>query len=73
MVYSLRIYACLSGRHPCLGMRFAKLEIKAIIALFLMQYDYKLVDTSGNPVSKLPGPNRMDLHKLRPLDHVCEF
>ena len=54
-------------------MRFAKLEIKAIIALFLMQYDYKLVDASGNPVSKLPGPNRMDLHKARPLDHVCEF
>ena len=43
-------------------MRFAKLEVKVIITLFLMQYDYELVDKAGNAVTKLPEPDRTNLY-----------
>lgn len=42
-------------------MRFAKLEVKVIITLFLMQYEYELVDKVGKPVTKLPEPDRTNL------------
>ena len=51
----------LLGRHPCLGMRFAKLEVKIILALFLTRYEYTLVDTQGRTVEKLPEPHRDNL------------
>ena len=43
-------------------MRFAKLEVKVIITLFLMQYDYELVDKAGKVVTKLPEPDRTNLY-----------
>ena len=43
-------------------MRFAKLEVKVIITLFLMQYDYELVDKAGKAVTKLPEPDRTNLY-----------
>ncbi|KAH8115445.1 cytochrome P450 [Phellopilus nigrolimitatus] len=49
------------GRHPCLGMRFAKLEVKVILAQFLMKYDYSAVDAAGKPVDTLPEPDRENL------------
>ena len=39
-------------------MRFAKLEVKVIVSLLLMQYDYDVVDQAGNEISKIPEPNR---------------
>lgn len=47
-----------TGRHPCLGMRFAKLEVKIILALFLTQFEYDVVDPAGRPMTKLPEPYR---------------
>lgn len=50
-----------TGRHPCLGMRFAKLEIKCIIAYFLLQFDYDLVDARNRAVTKIPEVDRNHL------------
>lgn len=47
------------GRHPCLGMRFAKLEINLIVAFFVAYFDnIQLCDERGNPTSKLPAVDR---------------
>ena len=43
-------------------MRFAKLEIKTILALFLTQYDYELVHDDGSKVTKIPEPYRENLY-----------
>ncbi|KIM87727.1 hypothetical protein PILCRDRAFT_62967 [Piloderma croceum F 1598] len=55
-----------TGRHPCPGMKVAKLEIKIIVALVLSRYEYKLVDASGDPSKELPKPNRNDIHQVHP-------
>lgn len=39
------------ARHPCLGMKFAKLEMNLIAAHFLALFDFHLCDSEGNPVS----------------------
>lgn len=54
-----------SGRHPCVGMKIAKLEIKIIIALFFTGYEYDVVDAHGRPVNYLPNPNYNDIHQVR--------
>ncbi|KAF8957826.1 cytochrome P450 [Flammula alnicola] len=59
-----------AGRHPCAGMKVAKLEIKLVLAIFLLGYDYKLVDKSGNYPKALPQPDRNDLHQVRSLPFV---
>lgn len=33
-----------TGRHPCLGMKFAKLEQNVIVAFFLAMFDFELAD-----------------------------
>lgn len=53
-----------AGRHPCPGMKVAKLEMKLITAMFLMRYEYKLVDESGKFPKSLPVPNRNDIHQV---------
>lgn len=53
-----------AGRHPCPGMKVAKLEMKLITAMFLMRYDYKLVDAQGKFPKELPVPNRNDIHQV---------
>jgi sterol 14-demethylase len=69
-----------TGRHPCAGqglylyirlsqnvssgMKFAKLEIKMILALILSRYEYELVDVFGKPPKQLPQPNRNDIHQV---------
>jgi cytochrome P450 len=52
------------GRHPCPGMKVAKLEMKMIAAMFLMRYDFELVDGSGKFPKSLPVPNRNDIHQV---------
>jgi len=49
-----------TGRHPCLGMKFAKLEIKAIVFILYALFEF---DLAGQ---KLPPPNRNNLHTTRP-------
>ena len=47
------------ARHPCLGMRFAKLEINLIVAFFLAYFsDIQLSDKQGNITNKIPPVNR---------------
>lgn len=45
-----------AGRHPCAGVRFAKIEIKMTVALFLARFDYTACDIEGKPLEnpKLP-------------------
>jgi len=53
------------GRHPCTGMKVAKLEMKLILAFFLTRYEYDLVDGDGKFPDPLPVPNRNDIHQVR--------
>ena len=53
------------SRHPCTGMKVAKLEMKLILAMFLMRYDFDLVDKLGRFPNPLPVPNRNDAHQVR--------
>ncbi|KAF8993227.1 cytochrome P450 [Cyathus striatus] len=53
------------GSYPCPGMKLAKLEMKAILVLFLTGYDYSVVDSSGNYPKSLPKPNYNDIHSVR--------
>ncbi|KAI4945100.1 hypothetical protein J4E91_008077 [Alternaria rosae] len=55
-----------SGRHPCLGMRFAKLEQKIITAYFIATFDFKLEDESGNVLSVAPLVDHNG-HKLKEI------
>jgi cytochrome P450 len=43
-----------TGRHPCLGMRFAKLEQNIITAFFVTMFDFELSDINGERLEKLP-------------------
>jgi len=54
-----------AGRHPCPGMKIAKLEMKLILALFLTRYEFDLVDKDGKFPGSLPVPNRNDIHQVR--------
>ena len=47
-----------AGRHPCIGMRFAKLEIKCIAAMFLSAFDYDVVDGNDHVLHEMPEPAR---------------
>ena len=49
------------GRHPCAGMKMAKLEIKSVLAMILLGYEYELVDDNGNYPKALPDQDRNDL------------
>ncbi|KAF2660583.1 cytochrome P450 6A1 [Lophiostoma macrostomum CBS 122681] len=45
------------ARHPCLGMRFAKLEQNIITAYFLASFDFQLEDKNGNKLIEAPKVN----------------
>ena len=49
-----------AGRHPCTGMKLAKLEMKLIVALYLTRYEFELVDKDGKFPDPLPVPNWND-------------
>ena len=53
------------GRHPCTGMKVAKLEMKLILAMFLTRYEFDLVDEDGKFPNPLPVPDRNDIHQVR--------
>lgn len=45
-------------------MKIATLEMKLILALMLLGYEYELVDGSGKYPKVLPQPDRNDLHMV---------
>lgn len=45
-------------------MKVAKLEMKMITALFVLAYDFKLIDSSGKVPTSLPKPDRNDVHQV---------
>ena len=53
-----------AGRHPCTGMKVAKLELKLISAIFLTRYEYELVDEHGKFLKQCPVLDRNDLHQV---------
>lgn len=55
------------GRHPCVGVRIAKMEMKLLTALILLGYEYELVDGAGNRLEKVPLQDRNDIQQARPL------
>ena len=55
-----------SGRHPCLGMRFAKLEQNMIAAYFIASFDFQLTDRSGKPVSEVTVVDRNAHSAVKP-------
>ncbi|KAF2019854.1 cytochrome P450 6A1 [Aaosphaeria arxii CBS 175.79] len=66
------------GRHPCLGMRFAKLEQNIITAYFLAAFDFTLQDEQGVTMHEAPKvnvnghsaqkPSPRQFLKVRPLE-----
>jgi len=60
-----------AGRHPCAGMKVAKLEIKVVVAFFLAGYEYDVVDSEGKFPEQLPKPDYNDIHQTRPLGEPC--
>ena len=55
------------GRHPCAGMKIAKLEIKMIVAMFVMGYEYDVVDSDGRISKRVPVPNYNEQQQVRLL------
>lgn len=53
------------GRHPCTGMKIAKLEIKMIVALFVVGYEFDVVDSRGRTPERLPIPDYNDIQQVR--------
>ncbi|KAM4054356.1 cytochrome p450 [Hirsutella rhossiliensis] len=60
-----------SGLHPCLGMRFAKLEITISTAFFFAYYDFTRCDKNGNePQDALPPVDRSGIGEKRPVRDI---
>ncbi|EPQ52237.1 cytochrome P450 [Gloeophyllum trabeum ATCC 11539] len=59
------------GKTVCLGQRLAKLEMKIIAAMFLVGFDYAVVDKAGKPADPLPKPNWNDALMCRPEAGSC--
>ncbi|KAG6829615.1 hypothetical protein H0H92_004022 [Tricholoma furcatifolium] len=60
-----------AGRHPCLGMRVAKLEMKLVLALIFAGYDFEIVDADGDIPTTLPRPDKNDFMQARPIGEPC--
>ncbi|TKY84660.1 hypothetical protein EX895_006562 [Sporisorium graminicola] len=63
-----------SGRHICLGMRFAKLEIRAVHAAFLLNFpDTVTTDPNGNVFGPddVPLPDQESEHRRYPMKPVA--
>jgi hypothetical protein len=46
-------------------MRIAKMEMKVVLAMFLVGFEYELVDSSGNFPKELPLQDRNDIQQVR--------
>ena len=45
-------------------MKIAKLEIKLVLAMILLGYEYELVDGNGNYPKQVPSQDRNDLMQV---------
>ena len=61
------------GRHPCTGMKVAKLEMKLILAMFLTGYEYEVVDRDGKFPANWPVPDRNDRHQVCVEEETFSF
>ena len=62
---------CPKARHPCLGMRFAKLENTLIVAFFVAYFDeIKLSDSEGKETTKIPPTDRNANAAGKPAEKV---
>ncbi len=59
-----------TGRHPCLGMRFAKLEMGIIAACFVAMFDYELLDIHGDKLTSSPVTDRNEISASGPKEPV---
>lgn len=59
-----------AGRHPCLGMRFARLEMGIITAMSAARFDWALVDGEGNATRALPAVDRERFSAHKPDEPV---
>ncbi|RDA94977.1 hypothetical protein CP533_0108 [Ophiocordyceps camponoti-saundersi (nom. inval.)] len=60
-----------SGLHPCLGMRFAKLEITITTVTMFANYDFRRCDKLGDDISTpLPGLVRNSIGEKRPSHDI---
>lgn len=55
-----------AGRHPCLGMKFAKLEQNIITAFFCTMFDFHLADKNGNRVAETVKVNTNKYNASKP-------
>ena len=56
-----------AARHPCLGMRFAKLELNLVIAYLVLMFDWELCNEHGGPEPRgLPKVSREGTYVGRP-------
>lgn len=51
-------------------MKIAKLEIKLILAMILLGFEYDLVDDKGKYPKALPKPDRNDIQQVGPPSSV---
>ena len=58
------------GRHPCLGMRFAKLEQNIIAAFFLAMFDFELLDEHGTVMEAPPEIDKNSWQASKPRQKV---
>jgi hypothetical protein len=66
---SIYINICLVhelGRTTCIGSRLARLNIKLVVALLLIDFDFDTVDEGGRIVDSPPKPNWNDPLGCRP-------
>ncbi|KAI6381024.1 hypothetical protein MCOR25_001325 [Pyricularia grisea] len=54
------------GRHPCPGMRFAKLEVMIIVTMFVTMFDFGVVDEKGRKTTEVPERARNAFTAVKP-------
>ncbi|EMD35539.1 hypothetical protein CERSUDRAFT_116287 [Gelatoporia subvermispora B] len=60
-----------AGKSVCLGQRLARLELKLMMALFVLGFDCAVVDAKGRPLNALPRPNWNDSLTCKPPKGSC--
>ncbi|XWW94917.1 hypothetical protein V2A60_002867 [Cordyceps javanica] len=60
-----------SGLHPCLGLKFAALEITVAVVTMFAHNEFRLVEQDGKPrKGPLPSPNRNNLSVNLPSEAI---
>ncbi|KII84285.1 hypothetical protein PLICRDRAFT_57687 [Plicaturopsis crispa FD-325 SS-3] len=60
-----------AGNHICQGQRLARLSLKLIASMFLLGFDYEVVDQTGKPPNPFPLPDWNDILTCRPMAGSC--